>query len=277
MGTTLKPIVLLFFSFIIGSSSIQFNETFNWYMMQHASAAYCHPPDIPLWNCTAHCVGTFKVTAMLSDYADNTLGYVGYDDQEQINMVAFRGTESTSLTNWIEDLDFSQMTPYNDDSDAYVHAGFYGDYLDLRSQVIAAVKELTKTNPSYKMYVVGHSLGAALATLAAVDIVDTFDYHNITLYDFGGPRVGDSGFVEYAQERLPTVYRAVNQRDIVPHLPPQWLGWAHLATEVWYWDSEWNICNSDGEDPNCSDGLLWDLSILDHIYYPNVTMGHHTC
>jgi hypothetical protein len=62
--------------------------------------------------------------------------------------------------------------------------------------------------------------------------------------------------------------RVVHDADIVPHLPPEALGFRHSATEFWYTnDSDFKECDSSGEDPNCSDGLLLPLSIPDHLRY----------
>jgi hypothetical protein len=62
-----------------------------------------------------------------------------------------------------------------------------------------------------KIWLTGHSLGAALATLAADRLPDVQG-----LYTFGSPRVGDKDF--QAHFRVPA-YRVVNGDDIVPTVP----------------------------------------------------------
>jgi predicted lipase len=57
----------------------------------------------------------------------------------------------------------------------------------------------------------GHSLGAALATLAADRLPDVQG-----LYTFGSPRVGDKGFQAHFRVKA---YRLVNGKDIVPTVP----------------------------------------------------------
>jgi len=63
-----------------------------------------------------------------------------------------------------------------------------------------------------KLWVTGHSLGAALATLCAGR------YNNVQgVYTFGSPRVGNDGFKEKLDANI---YRVVNNDDIVARVPP---------------------------------------------------------
>jgi predicted lipase len=97
-----------------------------------------------------------------------------------------------------------------------------------------------------RLIVTGHSLGAALATLAALDLKANFPQLNIILYNFGSPRVGNTDFASYYQSKIGTSWRITNNRDIVPHYPPQLLTYHHIATEVWERGSQYTICNSSG-------------------------------
>ncbi|MDX1606553.1 MAG: hypothetical protein R3202_10205, partial [Candidatus Competibacterales bacterium] len=70
-------------------------------------------------------------------------------------------------------------------------------------------------------FAVGHSLGGALAILAAAH------WQAAGVVAFGCPRVGDPDFVA-AIAALP-VLRYQNGCDLVGHLPPQRLGFAHVG------------------------------------------------
>ena len=58
------------------------------------------------------------------------------------------------------------------------------------------VNSLTKKYPSASIWVTGHSLGGAIANLAAVEIKQTFG-KEITLYTFEAPRVGNKYFAKF--------------------------------------------------------------------------------
>lgn len=73
----------------------------------------------------------------------------------------------------------------------------------------------------YKIYITGHSLGGALAMLAAQHLLshDSNAYRNLlSVCTFAAPRVGNSGFAEWFTDV--DVVRYVNSEDIVPNIPP---------------------------------------------------------
>jgi len=190
-------------------------------------------------------------------------------------LVVFRGTVPTSLDNWITDLNFPHTTPYPDVPGAMVHEGFLEAFMTVNASMIEAVYQLTSEYPSYDVHLSGHSLGAALSVLGALNIVKMMGIP-VSVYNYGDPRVGNSDFASYFDSMVPQLWRVVNQNDIVPHLPPESFGFWHAATEVWYTNNNYQICDSSGEDPNCSDSQI-DLSIPEHVDYMGVLMGIGGC
>ena len=73
------------------------------------------------------------------------------------------------------------------------------------------------------VFITGHSLGGALATLAAANLSGR---SLATCYTFGAPRVGDKRFSDCL--RTP-VYRVVNPLDTVPLVPGWWRGYRHAG------------------------------------------------
>jgi predicted lipase len=81
-----------------------------------------------------------------------------------------------------------------------------------------------------------HSLGAAEALLAGMDLyqrVSTLNSENLSIYTVGCPRVGDPNFAYYVDSTGIPFSRSVNNRDIVPHVPPEDFGFLHPGVEAW--------------------------------------------
>jgi triacylglycerol lipase len=141
--------------------------------------------------------------------AADTQCHVAADDA--LAIVAFRGTQSDR---WRDLLDDTQFTPLRWEA-GHVHRGFGRAFAAIRPQLDTALARLA---PSCRVWFTGHSLGGALATLAAYHYRD----RAAGLYTFGSPRVGNSVFAglfgPVFQERS---MRYVNDHDLVTHVPPQ--------------------------------------------------------
>jgi predicted lipase len=68
-----------------------------------------------------------------------------------------------------------------------------------------AVRELTAEHPGRPVYVIGHSLGAAMATIAAVDLRFKLDLTDVRLYTFGSPRVGNQIFSKFVRKHTQVI------------------------------------------------------------------------
>ncbi|CAI7733850.1 unnamed protein product [Closterium sp. NIES-53] len=165
--------------------------------------------------------------------------YVGWDPPSRLIIVAFRGTCTSSLRNWIADLEaLPRSLSYPGLRHARVHRGFYSAYhfTRLRPAVVHAVLFLMTILPgSFRVAFTGHSLGGALATLSALDLQVSYDLPSpsIRVVTFGSPRVGNAAFAAYFWQKVPGSTRVTNWKDLVPHLPPATIGYHHVATEAW--------------------------------------------
>ena len=124
---------------------------------------------------------------------------------EKINpfaVLVFRGT--SGFENWLANLKVMQ-SPWK--YGGQVHSGFKAIFLEIKAEIKSALQGITKP-----VFYTGHSLGAALAVLAASV------WPPQATYTFGSPRVGDAVF----RERLSgqSIYRITNDRDIVTSVPP---------------------------------------------------------
>lgn len=141
-------------------------------------------------------------------------GFILESRQEII--IAFRGTSSTS--NWISDAIATQVNFKYISGNSLTHRGFTDIYDSARSQIMTA---LTKLSPIKTLYITGHSLGAALATLCAIDIAANTYYHSPSLYTYGSPRVGDPTFSKTFAMYVRNSYRIANKFDAVTVAPPK--------------------------------------------------------
>ncbi|MBD2093782.1 lipase family protein [Trichocoleus sp. FACHB-591] len=113
----------------------------------------------------------------------------------------------------------SIVIPQIDNEFGFVTAGFRGIYISLRQKLIAA---LNQKSPNAKVFVTGHSLGGALATLAIPDILKNTHFtnpENIVLYTFASPRCGDRNFAMSFQGLGIRHWRIANTEDFVTMLP----------------------------------------------------------
>ncbi|RYH21146.1 lipase family protein [archaeon] len=129
--------------------------------------------------------------------------------------VAYRG--STSISDWVNNLD-AILTSYPKCSGCEVHKGFYVAEQSVISAVISNVKSLKQQFPSYSVVVTGHSLGAAMATLTTLDLMDA-GVSPIRMFHFGSPRVGNTNFANFASNKIGDRNRNTHYKDMVPHVP----------------------------------------------------------
>lgn len=119
---------------------------------------------------------------------------------------------------WID----SQFLPGVCRAGGRVHRGFLTAYAEVSARLDAIVR--TK-RPGQTLWLTGHSLGGALATLAAAHL-DGVPIQGI--YTYGCPRVGDAAFAGVLPRQ--SYYRFVHREDWVPTVPPEFLGYAHGGT-----------------------------------------------
>jgi triacylglycerol lipase len=135
---------------------------------------------------------------------------------QEVIIVVFRGTEVSGLDriqNILSDImTDAQITQGATAFGKGVHSGFAKAAGDVWEQLFAFVNSIRKQQA---VWVAGHSLGGALATLTA----GRFAGNSVAvqgLYSFGSPRVGDERF---AENFSPPAFRIVNGDDIVTTVP----------------------------------------------------------
>jgi len=128
--------------------------------------------------------------------------------------IVIRGTQTP--LEWFDDASI-HPTPFRNGWGSTT-TGFLSIHEQIFPAILAIIEE-QRTNIE-KLFITGHSLGAALAKLAAADlIVSAPAAVEPTLYTFSGPRVGDATFAGKFKEQGLTAWRIFNTEDIVPTLP----------------------------------------------------------
>ena len=171
--------------------------------------------------------GGFQLVGALSDAGTDTQGFVAVrrvGDAMDMGVVSFRGTENEQ--DWKTNLRYS-LTPVDSPQAGgsewagKVHQGFLAAFRSVRDQV----DRYLPWAEGLPIFITGHSLGGALATLGAAYLSG---WGLAACYTFGAPRVGDMGF---SRSLRTPIYRVVNPGDPVPLVPGRWRGYRDLGDE----------------------------------------------
>ncbi|KAI3434954.1 hypothetical protein D9Q98_003008 [Chlorella vulgaris] len=262
-----------------------------WRLSSYVAISYCNVSSIAGWNCT-RCGGIsadFTPEQVVFDSAWDLLGFVGYSEPLDAIVVAFRGTDSHSIYNWVQNMrtwrtDLALGYP-NAPMGALVHGGFFTSYNSsaLASNITAGVTALRRRHPGSPVYVSGHSLGGAMATLCALDLRLNLKMPDVRVYTFGSPRVGNLIFAQWFEGVVQVHWRFTHNRDIVPSVPPGYMGFYHVAREVWVVDLLYGhtlvgVCDASGEDMACHNSMCHlglCSSLADHLLYLSEMYSPH--
>lgn len=124
--------------------------------------------------------------------------------------LAFRGTESTSIKDIKSD---AKATTTKCDSGGNIHSGFKQAFEEVAMDIQSTLNQDEFVNKP--LFITGHSLGGALATIAAKKLKHSGGM--ASCYTFGSPRVGDEEWISNIKTPL---YRIVNAADCVTMMPP---------------------------------------------------------
>lgn len=285
-------------------------------MTKHSRAAYAETADYegcvaisktfldPTFKCIRSV--TYQINYAMKNLT--VLSYYGYDSKTNRIVWAFRGSVDTqylyeALVTLLED-----PVPFPTAPQALMNPFFMAGTQGLTAKLGADygwLKQQMRAYPSAQVFVTGHSLGGAMASIAATDLAIKKIVTPV-LYTFGQPRTGDSTFAQLTAKNVPRSYRVVNANDPVPHLPlckktctgcnygntctkdyaccSLNQSYVHHTNEFWFPKGEYSNsvmcgyseCLASGEDPSCSNKYalseLFDLEA--HSAYWNALAGY---
>jgi len=150
--------------------------------------------------------------------ATHTQAFVFWCDEMAV--VSIRGTEPEQLRDLLTDIRLTQEAgPFSSDH-SKVHRGFWAAASSLLNEPEFLPTCWEATRIEKPLFVTGHSLGGAVATLVSASLAQE-THQGLQLYTFGSPRVGNHGFAALAAYATPAHFRYVHADDIVTRLP--WL------------------------------------------------------
>ena len=135
-------------------------------------------------------------------------------DMNGIHVLSFRGTEVSQKSDVLADLKAGKNI---EACGGKVHVGFKGEINKVWPAIEKAIANIDS------LYITGHSLGAAMATVAASRVQSKVR----ALITFGSPRVGDAEFVKNLTVEH---YRVQNNCDDVTKVPFRLMGFRHHGT-----------------------------------------------
>ena len=161
-----------------------------------------------------------------------------------IVFVSLRGTELLNIYDWNINLNALKSPPDNSkESEARFHRGFFKEVISFKNNLERKI--LDRYGEKIKVYITGHSLGGALAAVLyalwggseflsfrrfpdGLYIEHKPNFNMISAYTFGMPRYANLSAI--AAYKNP--YHILNSKDVVPNLPPKYLGYEDCINNI---------------------------------------------
>lgn len=148
---------------------------------------------------------------------DGAQAYVFGNESDVV--VACRGTEPNDWNDVKADVNALTVLA---ETVGRVHRGFKREVDDLWPAIENLIADEKRD-----LWFTGHSLGGAMATISAGRcLLARIPANPKGVYTYGAPRVGTKRYINHARVDLT---RWVNNNDIVPRVPPTWMGYRHTG------------------------------------------------
>lgn len=173
-----------------------------------------------------------KIYNQLLDQDSEYLSVKGFDENSAQAMVvshkdfigiAFRGTNE--INDWLDNLNaFPESALFGE-----FHRGFYRSVEDLWSDIKSQVEKIKTKEGSKPVFITGHSLGGAMASVAAAKYIHQ-DEPFMSVYTFGQPRAMTRNTARiFNVEASGRYFRFQNNEDIVTRVPARIMNYSHVG------------------------------------------------
>ena len=165
--------------------------------------------------------GGFELVDEFNEPSTDTQAFLVVNPRHQFAVLAFRGTEVTSRKDLSTDAMVLKIPSIEEK--VRIHGGFQNAYNSVSERIEKSLLEKASGMP---LYITGHSLGAALATVATLSLERKKYFRDqiAACYTYGSPRVGTR---ELDIDFKSPIYRVVNTTDVVTMVPT--LGYRHVG------------------------------------------------
>lgn len=202
--------------------------------------------------------------------------------------IAYHGTRlSQSVNDGITDINVLFATSEFLPEGGRIHRGFYNSFKDSWSNLYGILKSYAEKQESeikdFKINLTGHSMGGAIAKIAALCLNKTEGAEDVHVATFGDPRVFDLTASEFYNDVLQekTIRVTQHRQDPVPAVSPGICGYAHVGAQL-------RISVPEGYFVHQMDGYHEAIKIMDEndfqsnnnvslFYYPSRILSRINC
>lgn len=249
-----KLALLLLVITVSSTQDFTYSEELASKMINYAAATYYISSEEAAKNICPRCHPDLAITKIIE--GNQLLAIVGYDPAIKSYVVSFRGSDNRK--NWLVDDANIKKVDFTDGGcpKCEVHAGFKRAYNSfVKNGIRNLLKDLTAQDVNAKVTFTGHSLGGAIANLAAIDFKLAYPNRETVLYTYGQPRVGNKAYAQFHQAQISQNYRLVHNKDVVPHKPANKIGYTHSGYELWYSEGMVSYTACKGDSNSCSNSV----------------------
>lgn len=214
--------------------------------------------------------GTYSIANTIADLSTNPAEYAPFPsehDNDSVCATAASQTEKEPLIPQLISQNNKRSVIPPECGNCKVHSGFMTSWRNTRCTIVPHVEQALREHPDYELTLVGHSLGGAVAAIAALEFQARGWSPQVTT--FGEPRIGNKPFNDYFDKRFnltgndlenSSYRRVTHANDPVPLLPLEEWGYHMHAGEIYISKSalpparsDLHHCNGD-QDLNCIAG-----------------------
>jgi Lipase (class 3) len=183
-------------------------------------------------------IGTSTGNTWMIDETSTGIHAYAWKNGVNSTLIAFKG--SSSLRDFASCLNFSQTQFSFRDKKVHVHSGVFNMFRSIEGVLTDHLVSDMRLQRAPHVTFCGHSLGGAIAMLAAAYYGNLSNNNiGVACHTFGAPKVGDAAFLEWLDDGVDDLVNLVNDGDLVPALPL-----------VGGYESKFILCNGDGNSWN---------------------------